>query len=123
MAKIILTEDDTALAKIFAIWLEADGHSVVTGINGMEGFRSFVASQECDLLVTDLMMPEVNGEELIRMFPLLAPGIPIIVVTASSDRELLKEIARCEGVSKVMSKPVSAEELTGAVRQALSAAA
>ncbi|MHC4883853.1 MAG: response regulator [Planctomycetota bacterium] len=120
MATIILAEDEVALSKIYKKWLEAAGHSVVQAKDGLEGLRATTfGGGNADLLITDVMMPNADGEELVTSFSMLSPDHPIIVVTACADQEKLRRIKEDPMVYAVLSKPVAGEQLVEVVREAL----
>jgi CheY-like chemotaxis protein len=121
MARIVLAEDDASLARIFSRWLSADGHEVTIAENGLAGFRSATFSEHPDLLVTDLMMPETDGESLAAMFDMILPGRPILVVTAVADEGVLQRVAETPAVHAVVRKPVKRDDLCAAVTAALAA--
>lgn len=60
MAKVLIIEDDPLIVKIYSTRLRADGYEVISAENGEDGLRLFNA-QKPDLVVTDVMMPKVDG--------------------------------------------------------------
>jgi CheY-like chemotaxis protein len=121
MARILIAEDDVSLGRIFVRWLENAGHEVTLVANGLEGLRatSFGGGAP-DLLVTDVMMPESDGEELAAAFSLLGQDQhPVLVVTASSDTEKLNRLRAETSVVDILMKPVRREALLHAVNEAL----
>lgn len=121
MAKLVLTEDDRSIARIYVKWLEGAGHAVTHVENGAAGMQAAVFGGLPDLLVTDIMMPETDGEELSGALDLIQADLPIVVVTALDDAARLARIGQMPNVSAVLRKPVSREDLLGAVAQALAA--
>lgn len=114
MAKKILVVDDKAeLVKLLDSYLVQDGFEVVTASNGQEAL--FVARREKpDLIILDLMMPEMNGYEFIRVYNREAQA-PIIILTArleENDKVLGLEL----GADDYVTKPFSPRELTARVR-------
>ncbi|OXM51161.1 HAMP domain-containing protein [Amycolatopsis alba] len=110
--KVLLVDDDAR--NVFAIsgMLELHGLSVVHAPNGRKGIDELLADDGIDLILMDVMMPEMDGHATtaaIREMPRFA-GLPIITVTAKAmegDRE--KSLAA--GASDYVTKPVNAEEL------------
>ncbi|MFC3454565.1 HAMP domain-containing protein [Amycolatopsis speibonae] len=110
--KVLLVDDDAR--NVFAIsgMLELHGLSVVHAPNGRKGIEELLADEGIDLILMDVMMPEMDGHATtaaIREMPRFA-GLPIITVTAKAmegDRE--KSLAA--GASDYVTKPVNAEEL------------
>ncbi|MFC9255914.1 HAMP domain-containing protein, partial [Amycolatopsis thailandensis] len=110
--KVLLVDDDAR--NVFAIsgMLELHGLSVVHAPNGRKGIEQLLSDDDIDLILMDVMMPEMDGHATtaaIREMPKFA-GLPIITVTAKAmegDRE--KSLAA--GASDYVTKPVNAEEL------------
>ncbi len=118
-AKILVVDDNPDLRGYVSGILREHGYQVLLARNGREGFQ--VAQEyQPQLIVTDLMMPEVSGLELvhlIRQQPQLQ-GIPIILLTAKAD-----EVSRLEGTETgadaYLSKPFNDRELLAEVRNLL----
>jgi HAMP domain-containing protein/signal transduction histidine kinase/DNA-binding response OmpR family regulator len=119
--KVLLVDDDAR--NVFAIsgMLELHGLSVVHAPNGRKGIEKLLADDGIDLILMDVMMPEMDGyatTAAIRAMPKFA-GLPIITVTAKAmegDRE--KSLAA--GASDYVTKPVDAEELLACMERWLS---
>ncbi len=83
-AKILIVEDEVAIALGLQLLLEERGHKVRIAENGEEGLRKSIKERP-DILITDIKMPVMDGIALIRSIrsePALA-GLPIVVVTTS----------------------------------------
>jgi CheY-like chemotaxis protein len=119
MAKILLAEDDVSLARIFAKWLSQEGHEVTLVENGQEGLRNLLFSGEPDLLITDVMMPGSDGEELTVAFGMMESSPRILVVTACADQEKLKRIMAEKNVAALLAKPVMRQQLLDQVKSIL----
>ena len=65
MAKIAIIEDDQAISDMYRIKFEADGYTVVTAANGKAGLE-LIQKSTPDLVLLDLMMPEMTGDEMLR---------------------------------------------------------
>jgi len=116
--KILLAEDDAALAKIFKNALAKAGYEVTLIASGADVVTPF-ATGGFDLFVTDLMMPGATGEDGVRSLEILGSDKKILVVTAVDDRERLDEVAKMPNVLKVLQKPISIAALLDEVKQAL----
>ncbi|MBX7233883.1 MAG: response regulator transcription factor [Caldilineales bacterium] len=116
MPKILVIDDSRNLRQMVSSYLEQEGWRVVTAANGREGLR--LAEQESpDLIILDLMMPEMGGYEFLRE---VGPShrTPIIVLTArmeESDKVLGLEL----GADDYVTKPFSLRELSARVRAVL----
>ncbi|MGY6652563.1 HAMP domain-containing protein [Amycolatopsis sp. TRM77291] len=110
--KVLLVDDDPRNVYAISGMLELHGLSVVHAPNGRKGIEELLADDGIDLILMDVMMPEMDGHATtaaIREMPKFA-GLPIITVTAKAmegDRE--KSLAA--GASDYVTKPVNAEEL------------
>ena len=117
MAKRVLVVDDEArLVNLVRSYLEQDGYEVATAGNGRE---ALLVSREFgpDLIVLDLMMPEVDGWEFLRLVR-RERNTPIIVLTARVDES--DRIAGLEmGADDYLTKPFSPRELVARVRAVL----
>jgi CheY-like chemotaxis protein len=117
MAKILIVDDSTLSRSMAAKALKDLGHEVVEAADGSEGIQAF-ENQHFDCLVTDLLMPIVDGHELLTRVRAADERIPIIVLTAdiqSSTREMCSQLA----ISAFLNKPVKAGALQAGVREAL----
>lgn len=117
MSKTILVVDDMeSLRTMVKAYLTQEGFRVVTAANGREAL--FVARQERpDLIILDLMMPELNGYDFINAYAREGDA-PIIVLTAKveeSDKVLGLEL----GADDYLTKPFSMRELTARIRAVL----
>ena len=113
---ILVVDDEERLVSLVKTYLTQDGFSVVTAKNGREAL--FVARQaRPDLIVLDLMMPEMDGHEFMRLHR-KERETPIILLTArveDSDKVLGLEL----GADDYVTKPFSPRELTARVRAVL----
>jgi DNA-binding response OmpR family regulator len=85
MIKILLAEDDKALNNLVASSLKGNGYEVVTCFDGKEAFNAF-ESQQIDMLLTDIMMPEADGFTLAKKVRESNKQIPILFMTALDDK-------------------------------------
>jgi ATP-dependent Lon protease len=77
-----------------------------------------IEEKEYDLLITDLMMPRIDGLELIRRIRKVAPNLKILMMTGYATMKTAL-LAQREGASKYISKPFTRDELLGAIREVL----
>ena len=113
--KILVIEDHPEMRRFIAEVLSSE-YRVITAADGLEGLSS-VAAERPDLVVTDLMMPKLGGDELVRRMRANTEltQLPVLVLSARADDELrLKLLA--ESVQDYLVKPFSAGELRARVR-------
>lgn len=117
MATILVVDDHTTSQRLLRFILQQDNHVVATARNGFQALEC-LACRSTDLILTDLMMPEMDGlsflehlraEERYR-------ELPIIALTGSS-REQDYQRARAAGVTALLTKPVDSQEIRNTVRQ------
>lgn len=107
--KILIVEDEKRLAQLLKDSISNSFFSVVIASNGEDGLKKF-KSFKPDIIITDIMMPFCDGLEMTLKIKELDEFIPIIVLSAHSDKEkLLKAIDL--GINKYFIKPFDPEEL------------
>jgi DNA-binding response OmpR family regulator len=119
MAKILVVEDDPAILANLSRFLRLEGFEVVAAANGAEGLRA-VSKHRPDLVVSDLRMPEMDGETFLTTLrtDALCARLPVIFLTASADRA--ERDAKLKlGASDYLVKPLDLQELLAAVRKHL----
>ena len=119
MAKIVLIEDDPALRRVTLRALGAGGHTVHAYENG-RGAIEHLRSEDPDLLITDIFMPEMEGLETIRRVRALRPELPIIAISGFmfGTGDYL-EIAEKFGAIATLKKPFRPAELLDLVSRLL----
>jgi putative two-component system response regulator len=119
MQKILLVEDDAPLLDVMRYLLEAEGYEVCPAVNGKQALDLFVSSRP-SLVVSDIMMPEMNGYELLEAIRVMPEGItvPFLFLSARTERSDVDR-ARSLGVDDYLFKPFEAPELINAVRARL----
>jgi two-component system, cell cycle response regulator CpdR len=116
MAKIFLAEDDTALRHYITGVLQKAGHVVEGFDNGQDAHQALL-SAPCDLLLTDIVMPGMDGIELSKRASALYPALPVIYITGFAG-SLLEE--QKGYATKIISKPFHLGTLAGQVEDILS---
>lgn len=79
--RILLVEDDSTLSFIISDALEREGFEVISADNGSEGLDKF-RTENPEIIVTDVMMPKVDGFEMVRQIRMIAPAVPVLFLTA-----------------------------------------
>jgi PAS domain S-box-containing protein len=118
-AIILIVDDELRNRKLLELLLHAEGYRTICAANGADALGS-VARQPPDLILLDLMMPEMNGHEVAARLK-ADPGtsnIPIIMVTAKIDRDA-RLAGLGAGVEEFLTKPVDRTELSIRVRNLL----
>jgi DNA-binding response OmpR family regulator len=113
---ILVVDDEPTLRETLAEALDADGFRVVTAADGREALLRF-REHRPDLIVLDLMLPELSGVEVCRIVR-QESGVPILMLTAKSS-EIDKVIGLELGADDYVTKPFSLRELTARIRALL----
>jgi CheY-like chemotaxis protein len=116
--KILLAEDNATNRMVVTRILKKRGAVIIEAKNGVEALP-ILNSQEVDLLLTDIFMPEMGGKELVRLLrngnsP--NAGIPVIALTAMGDMHEAEEL-KSYGVDQVVLKPFNARDLVNAIAE------
>ena len=119
MKTVLIVDDLQAQLNLISGYLKEEGFKVVTAGNGSEALDK-VTAQAPDLIITDLVMPEMSGLEFCRKLkknPDTAK-IPVIACT-TKDRDMDKKWARKQGVVAYLVKPFSKEEMIFTVKNSV----
>jgi DNA-binding NtrC family response regulator len=115
--KLLVVDDEKNIREGLAASLEMDGYEVVTAAQGDEGWKRFQKG-DLDLVITDLRMAGLSGEELLKRITAESPGIPVIVLTGHGTVETAVAAMR-NGAYDFLTKPVNLDRLSLLVKRAL----
>ena len=118
--RILLVEDDSQLRKSLALLLSQHGFEVSEAENGRTAMQQML-QKPADLVVTDMLMPKMDGVETIVALRRSYPGTKIIAISEHGlgPAENFLKIASKLGAQKTFAKPLVPEKLTEAVRELL----
>ncbi len=122
MAKILLADDDVNILKTQSSILTRAGHVVVSVNNGRKALLCLEESNDFDLLVTDIVMPEAEGMETIRAVRKRNKALKIIAMSGggSSGQMDYLTIAKGMGANLTLHKPFTGAELLEAIASLIS---
>ena len=110
MAKILAVDDDESVLEVLKAYLqELKGHTLYTAQNAEEAIQKYEANQPSVVLL-DIMLPEVNGIELMGRIKRLDPKAHVIMVTAFDDEDIANSALR-KGAAGYITKPSDLEYL------------
>ena len=124
MARVLVVDDDAANRNLVAALLGYGGHTVLEAADGGEALAA-ARSERPDLLITDLLMPVLDGLELVREIrsdPVTA-STPVIFYTANYRRDEVDAVAATLGVGQLLAKPIDPTEFIAVVEASLEASA
>ena len=115
--RILAIEDDGAVQKILKRLFETEGYTVDLAKDGVSGLQSFW-KRSPSAIILDLRLPDISGQEVCQQIARVAPGLPVIVLSAKAevaDKVVLLGMGACDYVTK----PFSPRELLARVHVAL----
>jgi DNA-binding response OmpR family regulator len=121
MQNILIVDDEENIRNILKEFLELAGFEVMCAENGFDALNK-ATENEYDLVITDLVMPDRNGLELILDIKKLSPRPKIIAMSGGGGirgRYDYLEISEIVGAEKILRKPFSMEQVQGMVRDML----
>lgn len=121
MARILIIEDDGDLQHMLSVALNQEKYELHYAFNGREGYEKILALQP-DVVLLDLMMPVLNGVEVIKLVitNTTVRDIPIIVMTAHSDKaDMLESSIKAQGVREYVRKPFEIAHLKSLIKRML----
>jgi CheY-like chemotaxis protein len=112
MPLILVIEDDSSLRRTLVRMLVRAGHEVVEAANGKIALEK-MAERPVDLVITDLIMPEMEGIETIRALVRLYPSLPIIAMSGGTRHSTDSYLRMAEklGAKRTLAKPFEPREL------------
>lgn len=117
--RILLVDDEAPLAQMGGLMLERLGYSVITRTSSIEALQLFRSRpDDFDLVITDMTMPNMTGNDLAMELIAIRPDIPIILCTGFS-KKIAEEKAYQIGIRAFLYKPLVRAELAKAVRNVL----
>jgi CheY-like chemotaxis protein len=120
MAKILIAEDDRISQKLAAKIVEEMGHSAFVSPHGKHAYEALTASNDFDLLLTDIMMPEMDGQQLIKTLrgDQQFMDFPIIIMSAVVGMSEISNLLKL-GATLFLAKPLDRGELQNYIRRCL----
>jgi two-component system OmpR family response regulator len=114
---LLIVEDDSEMRDLLRKVLEKEGYRVSGAADGREALAS-LSQAAFDLVVTDMLMPEDGGLELLQAIRETHPTLPVIIITAFGDWGSYSRALEL-GAAAFISKPLKMAELVGAIHTAL----
>lgn len=117
MPRILIVEDEHKISRLLQIELEAEGYDVTQAYNGAQAWDMYQEGQ-WDLVLLDVMLPEMSGIEILRRIRSVDPGTMVILLTARDSVE--DKVAGLDlGANDYVTKPFQIEELLARIRASL----
>ncbi len=116
-SQVLVVDDDASMQRMLRQRLEREGYAVHTAPNGEEGL-DLIRKEVFNLIITDMRMPKLRGDELVRAVAQFNPNIPIIVMTAYAEVDEAVQLMQ-DGIYHYVTKPFDVEDLVTKVKKAL----
>jgi putative nucleotidyltransferase with HDIG domain len=115
--KVLVVDDEEAIREVVSTLLEAQGYACTTCVNGRMALEKF-RQDTYDLVLSDIVMPEMDGLKLLAELRAADPDVPVIMVTAMHDISIALEAIRAGAYDYIL-KPFEKDQLYLSVRRAL----
>ncbi len=120
MAHILLAEDDESMLNFLVLALARAGHTVTAKCNGLEALSLLQGDTDFDLLLTDIVMPGLDGIELAQKAAEIRPGLKVMFITGFA-AVAMNSTTKVASRAKVLSKPFHLNDLVDQVEKLLAA--
>ncbi|OGB62312.1 MAG: hypothetical protein A2Y94_05260 [Caldithrix sp. RBG_13_44_9] len=117
MKRILLADDDKSLNRSVDILLTLEGYQTMSVYNGEEALQKLL-QQKFDLLITDLIMPKLDGIELITKIRKLNADLPIMVISGQLNNRLIQLLKKRE-IHFILPKPINPARFRKMVHKAV----
>lgn len=117
MVKVLIVEDNNKLRKLIDVYLTHNGYKTYSATDGLEALE-IINNNMIDLVICDIMMPNMDGFELIEELREIYSNLPILIVTAKESKKD-KILGFKLGIDDYMVKPIDLEELLMRVKALL----
>ena len=116
MSRILVIDDSRTITELLWNCLSSEGFEVITAENGNEGIKA-IEEYQPDLVVTDIIMPERNGIEVVMYLNLYYPDTRVIAMSSGGTISAQDHLINIEklGADFALKKPFSSEELLSAI--------
>jgi DNA-binding NtrC family response regulator len=120
MARILIIDDDETIRSVFQRFLTGKGYLVDVAADGRQGLR-LLEEEAVDLVITDIMMPETDGLEVVMAIQGKEADIPVIAISGGMHAMPMDflPMAKKFGAIAVLYKPVELDDLLSAVESAI----
>ena len=115
---VLIIDDEPMILNIAAEILEQSGFSVITAADGEEGLAKFRQNPDTSLVLLDLTMPRMSGDEVFRELRKIKPTVRVLLSSGYNEQDTTSRFAG-KGLAGFIQKPYGAEQLVEAVRQVL----
>ena len=116
---VLVVEDDSGTAESLRQVLEDEGHAAIAAATGVEGL-ALAAKRNCDVVLTDLKLPDLSGLDIVKRLRTVQVSLPIILMTAHGTTDIAIEATR-HGAFDYLLKPFEMPAMLHAIERAFAA--
>lgn len=116
--KILIVDDDEDLHTLYGLYLRGESFDIVRAYNGKQGLEA-VEKEKPDLIVLDMIMPVMDGEEFFTKLRMEKNIKDIPVIIASVNEKIPQKLFDMGNIYTTLKKPFTIETLVGKIREAL----
>jgi DNA-binding response OmpR family regulator len=119
-AKIAIIEDDQAISQMYRFKFEAEGFEIETAENGRLGLQ-LVEEMKPDIILLDLMMPEMSGDEMLKKMRATPWGkaIKVVILTNKGEQEIPKEVRELDVSAVILKADMTPRQVAELIKQKL----
>lgn len=115
----LIIEDDQQLQKLIRIFVEDEGYTATIASDGQEGLDKFIENKTFQLVITDILMPKVNGIDVIKKLRSMNKDVVVIAVSGGDmvNPGTYLDIADALGANHVFDKPINIQKFKEVIRE------
>ena len=117
MPRILIVDDDMSIRQVLKEIVTVYGYTALMSDSARDAI-SMLAKEKVDLVLLDLRMPEISGEEFLDFIRKKGFKTPVVVVSAHVDKEMARSLGKM-GISGIISKPFEVERVIDVMNRAL----
>ncbi|MDQ8173126.1 MAG: ATP-binding protein, partial [Gemmatimonadota bacterium] len=112
---VLVVDDEDSVRRLVSAVLRRHGFSIIEAANGREALTALAERYDVDLVISDVLMPELGGRELAKQLQRDRPEMPVLFISGYTNQELANEGGSLDADATFLAKPFSSTQLMGAV--------
>lgn len=112
---ILVVDDEDAVRRLVAAVLRRHGFSIIEAANGRDALAALAERTDVDLVISDVLMPDLGGREFAKQLQRDRPEMPVLFISGYTNQELANEGGSLDADATFLAKPFSSQQLMGAV--------
>ena len=112
---VLVVDDEDSVRRLVSAVLRRHGFSIIEAANGREALTALAERYDVDLVISDVLMPELGGRELAKQLQRDRPEMPVLFISGYTNQELANEGGSLDADATFLAKPFSSQQLMGAV--------